>query len=131
MTRRELREHIFRLLFRAEFHPPDMMPEQIKLYIEHLTEIQDGDIEYITGKTQRILEQLTVLDENIEVITTGWKVSRMGKVDLTIIRLAFFEIKFDEDIPTGVAINEAVELAKRYGTDESPSFINGVLAKLV
>jgi len=55
----------------------------------------------------------------------------MGKVDLTIIRLAFFEIKFDEDIPTGVAINEAVELAKRYGTDESPSFINGVLAKLV
>jgi len=131
MTRRELREHIFRLLFRAEFHPPDMMPEQIKLYIEHLTEIQDGDIEYITGKTQRILEQLTVLDENIEAITTGWKVSRMGKVDLTIIRLAFFEIKFDEDIPTGVAINEAVELAKRYGTDESPSFINGVLAKLV
>jgi len=131
MTRRELREHIFRLLFRAEFHPPDMMPEQIKLYIEHLTEIQDGDIEYITGKTQRILEQLTVLDENIEVITTGWKVSRMGKVDLTIIRLAFFEIKFDEDIPTGVAINEAVELAKCYGTDESPSFINGVLAKLV
>jgi len=131
MTRRELREHIFRLLFRAEFHPPDMMPEQIKLYIEHLTEIQDGDIEYIMGKTQRILEQLTVLDENIEVITTGWKVSRMGKVDLTIIRLAFFEIKFDEDIPTGVAINEAVELAKRYGTDESPSFINGVLAKLV
>lgn len=131
MTRRELREHIFRLLFRAEFHPPDMMPEQINLYVEHLTETQNGDIEYISGKTKRILEQLTVLDENIDIITTGWKVSRMGKVDLTIIRLAYFEIKFDDDIPTGVAINEAVELAKHYGTDESPSFINGVLAKLV
>jgi len=131
MTRRELREHIFRLLFRAEFHPPDMMPEQIRLYVEHLTHTQDGDIEYISGKTERILEHLTILDENIDVITTGWKVSRMGKVDLTIIRLAYFEIKFDEDIPTGVAINEAVELAKHYGTDDSPSFINGVLAKLV
>jgi len=131
MTRRELREHIFRLLFRAEFHPPDMMPEQIRLYVEHLTYTQDGDIEYISGKTERILEHLTILDENIDVITTGWKVSRMGKVDLTIIRLAYFEIKFDEDIPTGVAINEAVELAKHYGTDDSPSFINGVLAKLV
>lgn len=131
MTRRELREHIFRLLFRAEFHPPEMMPEQIRLYVEYLTKTQDGDSEYITEKTKRILEQLAVLDENIEAITTGWKVSRMGKVDLTIIRLAYFEIKFDEDIPTGVAINEAVELAKNYGTDESPSFINGVLARLV
>jgi len=131
MTRRELREHIFRLLFRAEFHPPDMMPEQITLYAEHLTKTEDEDIDYIKDKTERILEQLAVLDENINDITTGWKVSRMGKVDLTIIRLAYFEIKFDEDIPTGVAINEAVELAKHYGTSESPSFINGVLAKLV
>ena len=63
-------------------------------------------------------------------MATGWKVDRMGTVDLTIIRLAFFEMAYDEDVPTGVAINEAVELAKRYGSDESPSFVNGVLAKL-
>ena len=63
-------------------------------------------------------------------MAVGWKTQRMGKVDLTIIRLALYEILYDEDIPTGVAINEAVELAKRYGTDESPSFVNGVLAKL-
>jgi len=55
----------------------------------------------------------------------------MGKVDLTLIRLAVYEMKYDEDVPVGVAINEAVELAKKYGTDESPAFINGVLAKLV
>lgn len=54
----------------------------------------------------------------------------MGKVDLTLIRLAVYEIKYEEDIPTGVAINEAVELAKKYGTDDSPAFINGILAKI-
>ena len=54
----------------------------------------------------------------------------MGKVELTILRLAVYEMKYEEDIPTGVAINEAVELAKKYGTDDSPAFINGVLAKI-
>ena len=54
----------------------------------------------------------------------------MGKVVLTLIRLAVYEIKYEEDIPTGVAINEAVELAKKYGTDDSPAFINGILAKI-
>ena len=55
----------------------------------------------------------------------------MGKVDLTILRLAVYEIEWDEEVPQGVAINEAVELAKRYGGEESPSFINGVLGKIV
>ena len=55
----------------------------------------------------------------------------MGKVDLTVIRLAVYEMKFDESIPDGVAINEAVELAKLYGQDESAGFVNGVLAKFV
>ena len=59
----------------------------------------------------------------------GWQTKRMGKVDLTILRLAVYEIKYDEDIPTGVAINEAVELAKKFGQDSSPAFVNGVLAK--
>ena len=67
----------------------------------------------------------------VNQVAQGWKTSRMGKVDLTLIRLAVYEIKFEEDIPEGVAINEAVELAKSYGTDDSPSFINGILAKLV
>ena len=61
----------------------------------------------------------------------GWKTRRMGKVELTILRLAVYEIQYDEEIPEKVAINEAVELAKKFGRDESPAFINGVLAKLV
>ena len=71
------------------------------------------------------------MNEAINASTTGWKTSRMGKVDLSIIRLAVYEIKYEEDVPAKVAINEAVELAKLYGTDNSASFVNGVLAKFV
>lgn len=130
MTRRELREHIFRLLFRVEFHPMEEMTEQRLLYIEHLSEPTEADLEYIQKKVDGVLDKLSDLDGRIDAVATGWKINRMGKVDLTIIRLALFEMLYDEDVPTGVAINEAVELAKRYGSDESPSFINGVLAKL-
>ncbi len=130
MSRRELREHIFRLLFRAEFFPQEEMDEQEQLYVMHLAEPDGVDAEYITEKVQHILKKLQELDERINAAATGWRTGRMGKVDLTIIRLALFEMLYDDDVPTGVAINEAVELAKRYGSDESPSFVNGVLARL-
>lgn len=131
MSRRELREHIFRLLFRVEFHGRDEMPEQEAFYAEHLAEPDGVDAEYILEKTEKIIEKIEELDEKIDGAVTGWKTARMGRVDLTLLRLALFEMLYDEDVPVSVAINEAVELAKRYGTDESPSFINGVLAKLV
>ena len=60
----------------------------------------------------------------------GWKTGRMGKAELAILRLAVYELKYDEDVPVKVAINEAVELAKKFGGDESPAFVNGILAKL-
>ena len=77
-----------------------------------------------------ILEKETEIDADIDQIAEGWKTTRMGKVDLTILRLAVYEMKFDEEIPVGVAINEAVELAKKFGGDDSPAFVNGILAKL-
>ncbi|HIS47423.1 MAG TPA: transcription antitermination factor NusB [Candidatus Scybalocola faecigallinarum] len=129
MSRRELREHIFRLLFRVEFHSREEMPEQGEFYSWHLKEPDGVDAEYILEKVKHIIEKLDELDERINGVAVGWKTSRMSKVDLTLLRLALFEILYDEDVPTGVAINEAVELAKRYGTDESSSFINGILAK--
>ena len=67
-----------------------------------------------------------ILNENAK----GWKTTRMNKVDLTILRLAVFEIRWDEEIPVGVAINEAVELAKKFSGEESPAFVNGVLGKI-
>ena len=69
------------------------------------------------------------MDEALFAKAEGWNKNRMGKVELTIFRLAIYEILKDDTVPTGVAINEAVELAKRYGQDNSGSFVNGVLAK--
>lgn len=127
MSRREIREHIFRILFRIEFHQKEELPEQL-LYENE--EASKEDASYIQEKIQAVAEKTAEIDEMINASAKGWKTTRMGKVDLTLLRLAVYEIKFDEDIPTGVAINEAVELAKKYGTDESPSFVNGVLAKI-
>ena len=76
------------------------------------------------------MEKIPAIDEMLNASAKGWKTSRMGRVDLTILRLAVYEMKFDEDIPEKVAINEAVELSKKFGGDESPAFINGVLAKI-
>lgn len=131
MGRSELREHIFRILFRIEFQPKEEMEEQLALYLEELGSAKDTEKEYIRTKYAAIAEKVEMIDEKINASVTGWKTSRMGKVDLTILRLAVYEIEWDEEVPQGVAINEAVELAKRYGGEESPSFINGVLGKIV
>lgn len=131
MGRSELREHIFRILFRIEFQPKEEMEEQLALYLEELESAKDTEKEYIRTKYAAIAEKVEMIDEKINASVTGWKTSRMGKVDLTIFRLAVYEIEWDEEVPQGVAINEAVELAKRYGGEESPSFINGVLGKIV
>ena len=122
MGRSELREHIFRILFRIEFQPKEEMEEQLALYLEELESAKDTEKEYIRTKYAAIAEKVEMIDEKINASVTGWKTSRMGKVDLTILRLAVYEIEWDEEVPQGVAINEAVELAKRYGGEESPFF---------
>ena len=130
MGRRELREQIFKLLFRIEFNEKDEMPEQEELFFqEEENAASEKDEQYILKKYQDIVSKVDVIDEMINETAKGWEPSRMGKVDLTLIRLAVYEIKYDDEIPTGVAINEAVELAKKFGQDNSPSFINGILAK--
>lgn len=130
MQRTELREHVFKMLFQIEFNEPDDMPEHIKLYFEDLEHATDQDRKYIQTKYEKIVERLPEIDTLINEKTTGWKTKRMNKVDLSILRLAVYELKWDEDIPTGVAINEAVELAKRFSGEDGPSFVNGVLARL-
>ncbi|MEZ3461989.1 MAG: transcription antitermination factor NusB [Lachnospiraceae bacterium] len=138
MSRRELREQIFKYIFRIEFNDREEMPEQEQFFFENLRteaqerelqEIRDEDAAYISSKSNRIIEKLDELDAMINRQAKGWTTQRMGKVDLTILRLAVYEIVFDDDVPTGVAINEAVELAKKFGQEESSGFVNGVLAK--
>ncbi len=131
MTRRELRENVFMMLFRVEFHEEGEMTEQFGMFTDEVENVKEEDSAYINHKCQDIIEKLPQIDEVINASTTGWKTSRMSKVDLTIIRLAVYEMKFEEDIPTKVSINEAVELAKKYGADDSAAFVNGVLAKFV
>ena len=132
MSRRELREQIFKFIFRVEFNDRDEMAEQEDFFFEADEFMADEkDMRYISQKGNSILERLDEIDEKINKQAKGWTTKRMGKVDLTILRLAVYEILFDDDVPTGVAINEAVELAKKFGQEESSGFVNGILAKFV
>lgn len=132
MGRREIRENIFKLLFRIEFNTSEEMPQQVKLYFEDeeaaaMTEAEHAEIE---DKYEDIAARIVEIDEKINEAADKWNTSRIGKVELTILRLAYYEIAFDDDIPTQVAINEAVEIAKKFGGEDSPAFVNGILAKL-
>ena len=131
MTRREIREQVFKMLFRVEFYNQEEMSEQIALCEDDACNWKEKDKTYIFEKVEKISEKLEEIDAKINEVSEGWKTGRMGKVDLTLIRLAVYEMLYEEDVPAKVAINEAVELAKQYGTDNSPSFVDGVLAKLV
>ena len=130
MSRSELREHVFRMLFRIEFNNEEEMKEQENLYFDLLDEVSEDSKDYILNKYRAITEKQDEIDAILNEVSEGWKTSRMNRVDLTILRLATYELKWDEEVPTGVAINEAVELAKKYSSDDGPSFINGILAKV-
>ena len=129
MTRSKIRENIFKMLFRVEFHDAQELTEQLELLNDELGNPSDSERAYIDSKSNDIIAHIDEIDAQINEKSTGWKTQRMAKVDLAIIRLAVYEITSEEDIPTKVSINEAVELTKKYGSDESPAFVNGVLAK--
>ena len=130
MKRSELREHLFLMLFCKDFHETEELEEQAKFYLESLEEPKAKDMEYLEKRFADVLKVVGEIDSKIEESSKGWQLKRIGKVELTIMRLAVYEIKYDEEIPTGVAINEAVELAKKFGEDNSGSFVNGILAKI-
>lgn len=129
MSRREIREQIFKILFRIEFNQIEDMPEQLRLFFEQEETIEEKDEQEIRGKYEKIADKLEIIDGMLEEKADKWSVNRMGKVELTLLRLAIYEMEFDDNVPVSVAINEAVELAKKFGQDEAPAFINGVLAK--
>ena len=130
MKRSTIRELTFKLLYSMEIQQEDN-DEQIELYIEN-SEITDEETKtYIKNVTKGIKENneeiINLISNNLK---QDWKVDRISKINLAILKLAIYEIKFT-DIPYKVAINEAVELAKKYGEDSSAMFINGVLANIV
>ena len=130
MTRSELREHVFKMLFQIEFNDSADMPDQVKNYFDMLEDAREQDKDFIQKKYEAVVSRVGEIDSLLNDTAKGWKTSRMSKVDLTILRLAVYEMKWDDDVPEGVAINEAVELAKRFGGESSSSFVNGILGKL-
>lgn len=140
MTRSLIREQLFRLLFRIEFNSKEEMSEQVRLFFEDDVE-EDGEsirgaqipqeeAGYITDKLYKIVDKIPEIDEKIAAASKGWNLDRIGKVEITILRLAVYEMLYDDDIPVGVAIDEAVELSKKYGPDGAKAFVNGILAAI-
>lgn len=129
MTRREVREQMFVLLFQKEFYGIEEFEEQKESYF--LTHDMKEDKSYILRRLEEFEQVQKEIDATIEKYSRGWKIDRIGKEELAILRLALFEALYDEDIPIGVAVNEAVELGKKYGAEGGASYINGMLGKIV
>lgn len=131
MTRRESREHIIKLLYMRDYHEKDELEEENSLYFENFAPLGEDDMEFVISKYEKISGKLGEIDPVIDKAAKGWKLNRIGKVELCILRLAVYEILFDESVPGKVAVNEAIELAKIYSGGASGSFINGVLAGVI
>ena len=147
MTRREMREHCFKMLFGVGFYPSEEVAEQAEQYfaspeeddttedgrieIVHQVDLKEEDREFLVARVEGMAEKIPELDTRINEVAQGWKTRRMGRVELTILRQALYEMLYDSQVPEKVAINEAVDLAKKYGGKDSPAFINGILARLV
>ncbi len=131
MKRSEIRELAFRLIYSLEFQKDVNLQEQLELYIEGNDIKESKDIEYIKDCILGIKENEKEIEKEIEKnITSEWKFERISKVNLGLLKLAIYEIKYKQ-IPFKVEINEAVELAKKYGDNQASKFINGMLAKVV
>lgn len=131
MNRSAMRENAFKLIYSLEIQKPETLQEQIDLFFES-NDIKDTETkkyinDVILGIDKNNDQILKEIEQNLK---EDWKLSRISKMDLSILKLAIYEIKYNE-IPYKVAINEAVELAKKYGEDKSKNFVNGILASIV
>ncbi len=131
MTKSKLRENVFRILFQYEFNkdmdPKDVIDSYIEDHDDDISEVRDA----LTERSLSVIDVLDIIDEKLEKNISGWPLKRLGRVEFAILRLGVYEVLMDKDVPNGVAINEAVELAKKYGGEESSSFVNGVLGKIL
>ena len=128
MGRRASREIAMKLLYQLEMQKDDR-EAQIDMFMEE-NSLMEKDREYVTDVVNGVEKNLSYIDKIIEKNSKGWKIGRISKVDLSIMRLSIYEISFREDIPYNVSVNEAVELAKKYSGKEAGSFVNGILSKV-
>lgn len=130
MLRSKVREEVFKIIFRQPFMEQTEMEEQIEFSMEELEGKSSENQTYIRDKANGILEHLNVIDSEIEKNCEGWNLNRIGKAEITIMRIAVYELLYEEDIPNKVAINEAVELSKIYCDEDAKGFVNAVLGKV-
>lgn len=129
ITRSKLRNLCMQCLYQYDFYPSAALDEQTRLFLEQQEKLEDEDREMILARMKDVYEKVAGIDEEIGGKSEHWRPDRMSRVDLSILRLAVYEIENDAEVPAAVAINEAVELAKKYGGTDSPKFINGVLSR--
>ena len=127
LTRREEREQAFFLIFEKEFNAETELQELYDLALE--TEIV-SDSEFVKSLSFKVWENIENIDPVIEKHCIGWKMNRISKVALAVLRLAVCEMLYFDDIPVGVSINEAVELCKKYASGDDKSFVNGILSSV-
>lgn len=128
MGRRASREIAMKLLYQLEIQKGSR-EEQIRDVLDE-SDLQESDRQYISDVVDGINNNMAAIDVIIEKYAKGWKLNRISKVDLSILRLSIYEISYRNDIPLSVSVNEAVELAKKYSGEEAGSFINGILGKI-
>ncbi|MGN1202953.1 MAG: transcription antitermination factor NusB [Eubacterium sp.] len=126
MKRNEMREQGFFLIFENLFTSNNDMDELISLYSENVEPVCDYAKEIFSG----VNEKKDELDELITAYSKSWKISRLPKVTLALLYLSIYEMKYVDSVPVNVAINEAVELAKKYAGTADASFINGILGSV-
>ncbi len=124
MNRRQAREEAFVLIFEKVFNPDSV--EDILQLADEVRDLKPDD--YIKTVFFGVYDNLETLDSIISENAIGWSITRISKTALSVLRLSLFEIKFMDDIPVSVSINEAVELCKKYATKEDASFVNGLLS---
>lgn len=130
MLRSQVREEVFKIMFRYPFVEDGEMEEQMSFSLEDLEGKSEDNIRYIKEKVMSILENIDAIDSKIEASCEGWNLNRIGKAEITIMRIAVYELMMEEDIPNKVAINEAVELSKIYCDEDAKGFVNAILGKV-
>ena len=131
LSRRQLRQHVFSLVYSLEFYDDADFAVMAERYLDDNGIEDRQDRKFISEEAVSVMAMREQIDRMIDQKSAHWKSKRIARVDLAIIRLAVYEMLEDEEVPVSVAINEAVRLAKKYSSETAPSFVNGVLAALV
>ena len=129
MTRREIREEIFKLLFEYELIDNDI-EKRINETIAEENLKRDEEIDFLRSYITEIIENKDILTDRIRQVLDGWTYERLGTIEKVLLKISFYEVTI-KDIGYEIAINEVLEIAKKYSYNDTKDFLNGILAKLV